>query len=142
MAYLRSFGSKPRRTNIPPIPAGPEFRYLPVSSYRDEMCRPTCMYTIRQSPPPIHPACILHCPIHGPDPDQSKLRSRGTSWQVGQYRIVERTNTEREASIRLRSDHQLTSSLLSSRTWMISSVLSVSSPSLGDKAMMALSIWS
>jgi hypothetical protein len=71
------------------------------------MKRRTCMYTILQSPPPSHPACTLHYPIHGPDPDQSKLRFRGTSWRVGRYRTVERYSTGQEASKRSRSFHQL-----------------------------------
>jgi hypothetical protein len=103
MAYLRSFGSNPRRTNIPPIPAGPEFRYLPISSYHDDMRRPTCMYTRQQSQPPIRPACILHCPIHEPNLDQSMLRSRETFWRAERYRTTEQCNTGQEASIRLRS---------------------------------------
>jgi len=66
---------------------------------------PTCMYTIRQSQHPSRPACILRCPIHGPDPDRSKLRSRETSWQVVRYRTIERYSIEPGASIRSRSAH-------------------------------------
>ena len=103
--YLRSFGSKPRRTNIPPIPAGPELRYLYISSHT--LIGLTCMYTKPQSRHSTRPACTLHFPIHVPGLDRLKLQSREISWLMGRCRIAEQCSIGPKASILLRSIHQL-----------------------------------
>lgn len=94
--HRRPPSSRPERINIPPIPAGPEFKYLQAS--RDSALVPesiystrlslTCKYTKQRNPPPTHPISSQHSRSHAPYPARSTLLSHAILKLLEGYRRV------------------------------------------------------